>query len=91
MHPDDIPKTCVVTPFGSFEWLFMPFGLHNVGNTFQRMMDRLGLDLAFIYIYLDDILVASPDAAIHKKHLRIVMERLHDFGLIISPTKCLWA
>ena len=69
MAPEDIPKTCVVTPFGAFEWLFMPFGLRNAGNTFQRMMDRLGIDLPFVFIYLDDILVASPDFETHLLHL----------------------
>ena len=91
MHPDDIPKTCVVTPFGAYEWLFMPFGLRNAGNTFQRMMDRLGVDLPFVFIYLDDILIASPDMATHERHIRQVLERLRQFGLIINPAKCLWA
>ncbi len=29
MHPDDIPKTAVITPFGLFEFLRPPFGLRN--------------------------------------------------------------
>ena len=91
MHPADIPKTCVVTPFGAFEWLFMPFGLRNAGNTFQRMMDRLGIDLPYVFIYLDDILIASPDMSSHEYHLREVLTRLREFGLIINPAKCLWA
>ena len=36
---EDIPKTAIVTPFGMFEFLLLPFGLRNAGNTFQRMMD----------------------------------------------------
>lgn len=87
----DIPKTCVITPFGAFEWLFMPFGLRNAGNTFQRMMDRLGIDLPFVFIYLDDILIASKDFETHLHHLRLVLERLRSFGLVINPAKCLFA
>jgi hypothetical protein len=26
MHPDDIPKTVIITPFGLFEFLPLPFG-----------------------------------------------------------------
>jgi hypothetical protein len=34
MAAADIPKTAIVTPFGMFEYLFMPFGLKNATQTF---------------------------------------------------------
>ena len=69
----------------------MPFGLRNAGNTFQRMMDRLGVNLPFVFIYLDDVLIASPDLHTHVRHLRLILERLRSFGLVMNPTKCLFA
>ena len=36
MDEEDIQKTDIVTLFGSFEFLVMPFGLCNVTQTFQR-------------------------------------------------------
>jgi len=34
MSKADIPKTATCTPFGLFEYLFMPFGLKNAAQTF---------------------------------------------------------
>ena len=91
MNPADVPKTSVVTPFGAFEWLFMPFGLRNAAQTFQRSMDRLVSDLDFAFVYLDDILVASVDLDQHLVHLRVLLDRLRDNGFKINSDKCLFA
>ena len=39
VHPDDQLKTTFTTPWGTFMYLKMPFGLMNAGATFQRAMD----------------------------------------------------
>lgn len=87
----DIPKTAIITPFGLFEFLAMPFGLKNAAQTFQRLMDRLFGDLGFCFVYLDDIIVASPDMATHLQHLRQVFTVLQDNGLVINMDKCVFA
>ena len=87
MHPGDVPKTAVITPFGLFEWLRMPFGVRNAANTFQRMMDRALQGLPFAFVYLDDILVASPSFQEHLADVRTVLTRLREFGLVINPDK----
>jgi hypothetical protein len=72
----DIPKTAIITPFGLFEFLRMPFGLRNAGITFQRLMDSLLGNLPFAFMYLDNILVASPSAADQQRHLAAVFSLL---------------
>ncbi len=72
----DIPTTAIITPFGLFEFLRMPFGLRNAGMTFQRLMHSLLGSLPFAFVYLDDILVASPSAAEHRRHLAAVFSLL---------------
>ena len=66
----------------------MPFGLKNAAQTFQRCMDSVSRDLPFVYINLDDILVASNSADEHMKHLRQLFDRLADYGLVVNPKKC---
>ena len=72
MNSEDICKTAIVTPFGLFEFLSMPFGLKNAAQTFQRLMDRIFKGLPFVFIYHDEILVASHGRRLHLKHLRVV-------------------
>ena len=80
------------TTFVLFNFVRMPFGLCNTGSTFQRMMDRLLVGLPFIYVYLDDILVASPNHASYKQHLHEVLHHLRENGLTINPLKLIfWA
>jgi Reverse transcriptase (RNA-dependent DNA polymerase) len=55
----DIPKTEIVTPFCMFEYLYMPFGLKNAAQTFQRLMDKIFRRLHFLFTYLNDHLIAS--------------------------------
>ena len=57
VHHDDRLKTTFTTPWGTFMYLKMPFGLMNAGATFQRAMDISFLEeLGYsIIIYLDDI------------------------------------
>ena len=88
VHERDIPKTAIITPFGLFEFLRMPFGLRGAAQTFQRLMDSILRDLPFLFVYLDDILVASASPSEHMEHLRLLLGRLNKHGLIVNSAKC---
>jgi len=47
----------VITTFGLFEFLRIPFGLKNVAQPLQRLMDTVLRDLSVLAVYLDAILV----------------------------------
>lgn len=90
MAPEDIKKTAVTTPFGLFEYRFMTFGLRNASQTFQRYINSALGDLNFVFVYIDDILIASQSPAEHLEHLKIVFDRLRKFKLRLNVNKCIF-
>jgi hypothetical protein len=66
----DIQKTTIIRPFGLFEYLFMPFGLSNAAQTFQRVIDRTTDGLEGVFAYMDDSHVDSPDRQTQLCHLK---------------------
>jgi len=92
VEADSVQKTAaIITPFGLFEFLRMPFGLRNAGQTFQRMMDQILQGLEYCFCYMDDVLVASASEAEHMQHLAEVMILLQERGLVLNGEKCMLA
>jgi hypothetical protein len=88
MQKSDIPKMAIITPFGLFEFLYMPFGLSDAAQIFQRLMDSLFREFPFIFIYLDDMLIFSRSRSDHLSHLDTALSVLAENGLHINPAKC---
>uniref|UniRef100_A0A5S6Q3K9 RNA-directed DNA polymerase n=1 Tax=Trichuris muris TaxID=70415 RepID=A0A5S6Q3K9_TRIMR len=90
VHPEDVHKTAITTPFGLYEYLRMPFGLRNAAQTFQRLMDEVTRGLDFCFVYLDDILVASKTSKEHNIHLEELFRRFNKYGVKLNPDKCVF-
>lgn len=88
--PDDREKTafCPGPGMGLFQFCRMPFGLTGAPSSFQRLMDSVLKGLHFVTVYLDDVLVHSADAEMHRQHLQAVFERLQSAGLTLRGRKC---
>ena len=89
VHPDDQEKTAFTTPWGTFMFAKMPFGLMNVGATFQREMSIAFSEEndRFAIIYLDDITMFSQSDLDHLQHLKWVFLKCRKFGISLNPKK----
>jgi hypothetical protein len=87
--PEDREKMTFTTPWGTFMYAKMSFGLMNAGATFQRAMDMafIGEKDQSVVIYLDDITVFSRSNMEHCCHLRKVFLKCQKFGLSLNPKK----
>ena len=66
----------------------MPFGLKNAGATFQRFIDTIFASTKNVFVYLDDILIASETLDEHLHDIENVFQQLSKFNLKISVSKC---
>jgi hypothetical protein len=86
--PEDQLKTTFITPWGTFCYIVMFFGLCNAPGTFQRLMNKvfepfLGL---FLQVFIDDFGVYS-DRASHLAKLELVFQCSDGSRVTLSPEK----
>ena len=71
MAPEDMEKTTFITPWGTFCYKVIPFGLKNAGATYQRAMVTLFHDIIHkeIEVYVNDMIAKSQMEEEHLVHL----------------------
>jgi hypothetical protein len=89
MAPKDMLKTTFVTEWGIYCYTIMPFGLKNVGATYQRMGTALLHDMMHKEeVYIDDMIIKSVTRGEHITNLRKFFERIKKYKLRLNPNKC---
>ena len=90
VNPKDVPKTAMVSRYGSYQWTVMPFGLVNAPATSVRFGAKVFDDFLdkFMVIFIDDVLVYSKTAEEHLMHLEQILQRLLKYKLYVKPKKC---
>eukprot|EP01071_Lankesteria_metandrocarpae_P012034 Lankesteria_metandrocarpae@DN5486_c0_g2_i3.p1 len=81
--------TAVLTPFGSYEFTVLPFGIKNSPSEFQRAMDLILGDLYYrgVLCYIDDIVIYSSSWEQHLQLLDEVLKRCVEAGLFLKVSK----
>ena len=68
----------------------MPFGLKNVGATYQRLVTKMFRSLlgSTMEAYIDDMLVKFKQRSNHATHLQQTFDILIKYGMTLNPSKC---
>ncbi|KAM6968624.1 retrovirus-related Pol polyprotein from transposon 412 [Tautogolabrus adspersus] len=90
LAPEARPKTAFTIGQGLWQFRVMPFGLCNAPATFERLMERVLVDipLSRCVVYLDDLLVHANDFDSALANLEEVFTAIRGAGLRLNPAKC---
>ena len=92
MNEEDQEKTSFVTSQGLFCYKVMPFGLKNVGATYQRLMNKMFTHQIGrnVQVYVDDMLVKSLLENDHLNDLQETFDTLRSYNMKLNPSKCVF-
>jgi hypothetical protein len=90
IREEDVPKTAFTTRYGLYEFLVMSFGLTNASAYFMNLMNKVFMEYLdpFVVVFIDHILIYSPNEETHEDHLRLVLQKLRDNQLYAKFSKC---
>ena len=93
LKPSDAHKTAFCTRRGLFQFICMPFGLSDVGNTFQRMANSIFAALinkGVLLVYLYGILIHTDTWEDHLQAFAEVLACITKHNLQLQWKKCRW-
>ncbi|CAL8161974.1 unnamed protein product [Prunus armeniaca] len=92
MDPADVEDTAFITDRGLYCYRVMPCGLKNAGATYQRLVNRMFVQLLgqSIVVYVDDMLVKSHTTCQHVDRLNKVFAILRQYKMRLNPAKCVF-
>ena len=87
VHDDDKDILSICLPWGTYRVNRLPFGIATAPGAFQRMMQKVLRGIDHVKVYLDDILLFSPEPEHHLEVLSIVFAALKENSLMLRPDK----
>ena len=77
----------ISTHLGLFKFTRLPYGVSTGPGSFHRKIRALLLGIPGVAVYIDDIIITTPDKKMHLERLRQVLRKLNDTGLKLNFTK----
>ena len=90
IRDQDREKTAFSTPWGLYEFNYMPFGLCNAPATYSRLVQKVleGIPTDIALPYLDDTCIHTVGFDEHISALEQVFQAHENAGLTLQPSKC---
>ena len=82
--------TSFVSPFGSYRFVRLPFGLSNAPSAYSKLVQMAlsHLPCGFTLAYIDDVIVHSPTVEKHLEHVEQVLQLHAKFGMKLRLNRC---
>lgn len=80
-------KTAMITPFGRYRWLRLPFGLSVSSEIFQRNLTQALEGLEGVICVADDIVIVGASQAEHDERLHALLKRCSTTGIKLNKSK----
>ena len=92
MDEEDQEKTAFITSQGLYCYKVMPFGLKNVGATYQRLVNKMFNKQINrnMEVYVDDMLVKSKEELAHLDDLKETSTTLKQYQMKLNLSKCVF-
>jgi hypothetical protein len=93
MKSEDEFKTTFKTHHGHYQFKVMPFSLTNAPAMFQCIMNTVLEPFLrkFVLVFLDDILIYSPNLHSHLQHIQMVLDKFREHKFYMKLSKCSFA
>ena len=87
LHPDSRKLTCMMLPFGRFQWTRLPMGTVVAWDIFQSKLDSTFIGMGGVRGIADDMVITGRDEMEHDRNFLAFMEKCMSNNLTLNSEK----
>ena len=87
LHPESRKLTCMVLPYGRFQWTRLPMGTVVAQDIFQSKLDSIFIGMEGVTGIADDMAIAGRDKMEHDRNFLAFMEKCMSNNLTLNLGK----